>query len=130
MTSTARSSRRHVLHLLAGAGSVLAASSVASLMADAPLPTAEALLSVLSDRAGARTMGRRYLVMAPGEGDVARLSALVAGGRQVTELTPAAARALLADAVRQDFERFETVELDGWVVSRTEARLCALAALS
>jgi hypothetical protein len=34
------------------------------------------------------------------------------------------------DAIRRDFAAGETVHVEGWVLSRTEARLCALAALS
>jgi hypothetical protein len=31
---------------------------------------------------------------------------------------------------RQDFARGDTVLIDGWVLARTECRLCALVALS
>jgi hypothetical protein len=130
MSANSRNSRRHVLQVLAGAGGVLAASSVVTLVADTPMPARDALLAVLSDRDGARVLGAKYLDVESGEGNAARLLALVLGGRHLPELTVSAARAFLADTVRQDFERFDTVELDGWVVSRTEARLCALAALS
>lgn len=34
------------------------------------------------------------------------------------------------DAIRRDFAAGETVHVEGWILSRTEARLCALAALS
>ena len=41
---------------------------------------------------------------------------------------PGATRALVR-AVRDDFERGRTVQLDGWIVSRTEAEICALTLL-
>ena len=41
---------------------------------------------------------------------------------------PGATRALVR-AVRGDFERGRTVQLDGWIVSRTEAEICALTLL-
>jgi hypothetical protein len=39
-------------------------------------------------------------------------------------------RRLVALNVRDDFFRGHTVRIDGWLLSQTEARLCALAALS
>ena len=36
----------------------------------------------------------------------------------------------LALAVRRDFQRGRSVQLEGWIVSRTEAELCALTLLS
>ena len=36
----------------------------------------------------------------------------------------------LVRAVREDFERGRTVQLEGWVPSRTEAEICALTLLS
>jgi hypothetical protein len=38
-------------------------------------------------------------------------------------------RELLLSAAAADFGDLRTVELQGWVLARTEARLCALAAL-
>lgn len=34
----------------------------------------------------------------------------------------------IADAVRRDFGNADTVTVRGWILSRTEAELCALAA--
>lgn len=42
---------------------------------------------------------------------------------------PSAARAALAEAVRDDFRADRTLTIDGWIVSETEARLYALAVL-
>ena len=36
----------------------------------------------------------------------------------------------LVRAVREDFERGRTVQLDGWILSRTEAEICALTLLA
>jgi hypothetical protein len=35
----------------------------------------------------------------------------------------------LVEAVREDFERGRTVQLEGWILSRTEAEICALTLL-
>ena len=42
---------------------------------------------------------------------------------------PSAIRALVR-AVREDFERGRSVQLEGWVLSRTEAEICALTLLA
>lgn len=122
-------SRRRVLQLLAGAGGATLMSSVVASDAGVPLPVVEALLAVLSSREGARAIGALYLEAVPGEASAGQLVHLIAGSAHGAHMTPSAAQTMLLDAVRRDFERFETIELDGWVVSRTEARLCALAAL-
>jgi hypothetical protein len=38
-------------------------------------------------------------------------------------------RSAIATRLRRDFEERDTVRLHGWVLGRTEARLCALCAL-
>jgi hypothetical protein len=38
--------------------------------------------------------------------------------------------ALLNDRIRQDFASEQVVKVDGWILSITEARLCALTALA
>ena len=42
---------------------------------------------------------------------------------------PSAIRALVR-AVREDFERGRSVQLEGWILSRTEAEICALTLLA
>jgi hypothetical protein len=42
---------------------------------------------------------------------------------------PGAIRALVR-AVREDFERGRSVQLEGWIVSRTEAEVCVLLLLA
>jgi hypothetical protein len=43
--------------------------------------------------------------------------------------TQALAVTALAEAVRRDFREQRSVQLEGWIISRTEAQLCALALL-
>jgi hypothetical protein len=53
--------------------------------------------------------------------------------RRVVRLTrrePQAAARLLRQGIYDDFRRADTVVVDGWILARTEARLCALIALS
>jgi hypothetical protein len=48
-------------------------------------------------------------------------------GRSATE---AAAITALTQTVRRDFREQRTVQIEGWIISRTEAQLCALALLA
>jgi hypothetical protein len=97
--------------------------------AGAKAAAASLLDALFRDRASARAIGRSYLAIAasPEEQSVAGL---------LRALFPAAvgdARALethVAAAVREDFATGRVVTIGGWMLCRTEARLCALAALA
>jgi hypothetical protein len=97
---------------------------------------AGALRLALRSAESARVVGRAYLATHPDEADPARLLAAIeaAGGigRSVARqpIDPAALARAVAEAVRDDFLDRRTVRVEGWVLARTEARLCALAALT
>lgn len=70
-------------------------------------------------------IGALYLERFPEERSVARLTRLLFGGT-----APAAeARAHLVEAVVADFREGRTFMIDGWLMSRTEGRLCAALAV-
>lgn len=69
---------------------------------------------------GAREVGAVYLRANPQDADPERLLASLAGESPAT----------LLKRQRDDFRFGRTVTVRGWVLSRTEARLCALAALA
>ena len=93
-----------------------------------------ALVGLLSDPAGAAAVGRVWLAQAPGEADAARLVEDLAGPR-LAEWQQLAAGG--ADALRplvrarhvDDFAAGKVASVNGWVLSQTEVRLCALADL-
>jgi hypothetical protein len=85
------------------------------------------LALVFRQRQSAIAIGRRYLSCYPGDPLPHRLAK--AQSRASTEDAAAARRALLA-RVRTDFERGDTVLLDGWVLSCSECRACAAFALA
>jgi hypothetical protein len=85
------------------------------------------LALVFRQRQSAIAIGRRYLSCYPGDTLPHRLAEALSGAS--TEDAAAARRALLA-RVRNDFERGDTVLLDGWVLSRSESRACAAFALA
>jgi len=124
-------SRRGALAWLAGAAAVL--SGRPALAAVSP----EARLARLAGRSprAARAIGNAYLGALTGPRPTP--AALVEAVASRIDLAPDAVAGLGHDAlagrieaaIRQDFERYDTAVVDGWVLSSTEARLCALVAL-
>lgn len=86
---------------------------------------AEQLVRLLPHADSAARLGQRYLDDTPQEADATRLIALIGTVPAVGE-SDAALRARLQARIRQDFIDGDTVAVDGWLLSRTEARLCAL----
>jgi hypothetical protein len=91
-------------------------------------------LAALLDTESARVVGREYLRAFPAEAPRGVLTARVAerlpgGVRAVATASDGRLRKLLLRAAEEDFRDLRIVELRGWVLARTEARLCALAAL-
>ena len=91
-----------------------------------PRPARAALLDLFDDPARARALGRAYLATLPTPPSADALTAAVTAGLPGTVRL----RTEIAALIRADYaaERIEC--LDGWLLSRTEARLCAIAALS
>lgn len=86
------------------------------------------LLSVLDNPARIRELGRRYRSQVPAEGSQ---DALIAALRaDLGSAPPAATEKAVEQQVREDFARGHIIRLNGWVLSRTEARQCALFSLS
>jgi len=72
-------------------------------------------------------LGREYLGSHPGETEPAALLKLLVPA--AARLDDAAARERMLEQVRADYAEGRTLILSGWVLSVSEARLCALAAL-
>ena len=79
-----------------------------------------ALLSIIGPET-VRTIGLRYRARVPAENDLRALHAAI--------LTARPWPASVAGLVEQDFAMGRTIVLQGWVVSVTEARQCALFSL-
>jgi hypothetical protein len=91
-----------------------------------PVPDAW-LASIFKHRQSAIAIGRRYLARYPDEASPQRLAQAL---RPAAGDGPAAARRALRARVRADFERGDTVLLDGWVLARSECQACAALALA
>lgn len=88
------------------------------------------LSAAWSNPGGAQSIGRDYLAQAPEEADPERLNALLFEEETSSSLAPDDLRARVQRLRTRDFEAGDTVFVRGWLLSRTEARLCALAALA
>jgi hypothetical protein len=74
-----------------------------------------------------RAIGHRYLESFSRERNPAFLQRAITGERQLHD--PRQLRTLLAQKREHDFRNGDIAIVDGWVLSRTEARTCALIAL-
>lgn len=89
-------------------------------------PSGLDLAARLRDPDAARALGFRYLEQRPDERDLSFLHAATLAGAGEGRRSVESLRARFRD----DFRRGDTVLIDGWVLARTECRLCALVALS
>jgi hypothetical protein len=87
-----------------------------------------ALLAALGTET-VRAIGARYRAMVAAERDPEALRAAILDARPWAARRRAAAPPSVAALVRSDFARGRTVAVDGWILSATEARQCALYSL-
>ncbi len=123
MATTNRLTRRDFLHATA---TIAVASVIALTNGQTGLISAEPeinhRLASLRGRSGAIIIAKRYFLLYPQHAEQAVLQALI-------EADMAAHDGSLAALLKDDFCANRTMLADGWLVSLTEARLCALAGL-
>ena len=113
--------------LMLGAAVVACAGSMRAVLQLLLEPVPDAGLGlVFKHRQSAIAIGRHYLSRYP---DDALMQAFAQDLRRAGGGDPAAARLALRARVREDFERGDTVLLDGWILARSECRACAALAL-
>lgn len=89
------------------------------------------LAAVLPNLASAQAIGRAYLGAGrAGEASAERLMHLIFAGEPPAAIGTAAFRTLISGRVQREFADGAVVRVDGWMLSVTEARLCALAAVA
>ena len=79
-------------------------------------------LHFILDEAMLSSLGNKYAMKFPNDNYKDQLDRLITKNRS----DPAAIKLELERIIHQDFKGEQTVILDGWVLSRTEARQCAL----
>ena len=96
-------------------------------------PEARQLVRFWTHRNSAAFVGQHYLELVPSELDVDQLIRLIWSDRDHrTSLLSASSedmRKILTAQQAADFEQQRVVSIHGWILSQTEARLCALASL-
>ena len=138
MSISSNSSRRRFLTALSGlsAYSFLSPSRVLATcrqLSDSD-PLAVKLVALFTHEDSAQMIGQTYLQRVPEEADVHVLvdricSSQLARRAELLEADTSTLRAWLSQQQRQDFLRGGTVKVQGWMLSATEVRLCALTVL-
>lgn len=77
----------------------------------------------------ARAIGTRYRQLVPAERDARALRSAIHGRHPLLVRLFGTPRVAPAELVRRDFVDGRTIEVDGWLLSVTEARQCALFSL-
>jgi len=137
MKTAIRLNRRRVLQLLVASGGLCVAGLTpvqTRWWSGRPPSLRLRLLESIHQRESARAIGERFLSRHPEEGDAALLVRHITEGIPGGRARLAAARdeelrAWLAARVRRDFVEDRILRIDGWILSSTEVRLCALASL-
>ena len=119
--------RRRFLALASATTAALTAPAVALPGSAAEPESGAGLALAFRHQASAIAIGRRYLGHFPND---PRHEVLAEGRRLAGETDPTVARSALRARVKEDFERGDTVMLDGWILSRSECRACAALALA
>lgn len=92
---------------------------------------AQRLMKILKQKRSARAIGKAYLELEPKEADTTYLVKAICGSgldlkRAFLVRDDVLLRTAIANRIRHDFIKRRTVMIDGWLLSRTEARICAL----
>ncbi len=137
MTQHFSDERRLVLRLAASTAILAAAPATLvrpTMAAGLGSDLATRLARLIPHVGSAARIGSRYLALVPAEANPERILAAILDGQE--ELAVAAVtipdRVLhrhIGECRQRDFLDGNTVSVDGWILSRTEARLCALVAL-
>jgi hypothetical protein len=126
--------RRHLLAAIGAAGALVAAEAWAPARAAVRDPAVGRLVGLFKHRDSARAVGAAYLALHPEEANADALVRLIGDAPEdpvvIHEASPPELRAWLRRRQTHDFANGHIVKLDGWLLSRTEGRLCALSALT
>lgn len=95
---------------------------------DNPLQSPESL-SYFCDAEMINKIGMAYRSQVPAENSQEKLKAILltdASGKTLDEKSKSKIAAAIEKRVKSEFDNYQTLILEGWVVSPTEARQCAL----
>jgi hypothetical protein len=116
--------RRDCLRIMIGmiiaAGCLPALRQLPSLQADLEHWLRSFGASAIGDAASLRRLGAVYLARHPQERDLTHLTRTLLGTHAMPEISD------LFESVAHDWRSHDVALLDGWLLARTEARVCAL----
>jgi hypothetical protein len=116
--------RRDCLRIMTGmviaAGCLPALRQLPSLQADLEHALRNFGASAIGDAASLRRLGALYLARHPPERDLTHLTRVLLGAHAMPEMSA------LFESVARDWRSHDVALLDGWLLARTEARVCAL----
>ena len=128
--------RRFILRMIAaGAGTIgLMGFRPALSVTQDSAAKARKLTSIINDYDSARDLGIEYLRIIPDEANINTLVNLLSSTHHLIPLDiemtkPIDLRNAISRQLQFDFKSNEVINLHGWILSRTEVRLCALSAL-
>ena len=136
MNPRSRYSRRQVLNVLFTSStlSIFAMQKLrlVSFSTDELLKVAKRLTCIFANQLSARVVGKAYLDKNQEEDSLSFLISKLVLETRTVELAyltsgPRAYQELIMRAIKRDFDTDNSVRINGWILSRTEARLCALA---
>jgi hypothetical protein len=130
--------RRNFLRIVLSVGTLVSTGQLKHHLVTTASPSTDDLLTLkltdfYSDKESARIVGLEYLRTVPTERDAGELAKLICSPLdhdQILRASTVEIKALLRHQQREDFENERIVKVNGWILSQTEARLCALAALA
>jgi len=117
------------------AGAILPAEGLARVLPDAGYDAKKKMLSVFNHAESMKFIGRKYIEQMPVEHDEEILMEAILSGGSGTQFQHSMLsnqkeiKRFIRSRVKQDFISGQTVNIQGWVLAKTEARLCALALL-
>ena len=130
---TRENSRRGFAKSLLGWSTLACVSTGLPRLFAAHIPVRSALNDVFHKKSSAAAIGKEYLATMGVTADVEMMTESVARALSLSPdgaISIESARALLKRRVREDFRSGNTVSLQGWVVSLTEAQVCAIVTLN
>lgn len=127
-------SRRRFLAVIVAVGAFFPAVRRARGLVAGPDPAVARLVGLFKHRDSARAIGSAYLTTRPEEANTHKLVQLITGADEDPFVVDRTSDTELCAWVRRrqarDFATGRIVNLDGWLLSATEVRICALAALT
>lgn len=130
---TRENSRRGFAKSLLGWGTLAYLSTGLPRLSAAHVPVRSALANIFHEKSSAAAMGKEYLARVGGKADAEIMMESVARALSLSPdraISIESARALLKRRIREDFRSGNTVSLQGWVVSLTEAQVCTIVTLN